>query len=105
MAEPGEEPGTSTRRETSRRPRGKSVDLDKLLEGLQPGTASGPKTLLNSVGMTFVLIPAGTFQMGSPDTETGHRTNEGPVHEIVIGKLYYMGTQPITQAVYLAVTG
>jgi formylglycine-generating enzyme required for sulfatase activity len=105
MAEPGEEPGTSTRRETGRRQRAKPVDLDQLLQGLQPEASSGPKTLLNSVGMAFVLVPAGTFQMGSPDTEPGHRTNEGPVHEIVIGKTFYMSTQPVTQAAYMAVTG
>src|SRR5579872_4196593 len=105
MAEPGEEPGTSTRREGSRRQRAKAVDLDKLLEGLQPDAVSGPKTLLNSAGMAFVLIPAGTFQMGSPDSELGHRTNEVPVHEIVIGKPFYMGTVPVTQATYLTITG
>ena len=105
MAEPGEELGTSSRRDSGRRTRGKPVDLDKLLEGLQPGTVSGPKTLLNSVGMAFVLIPAGTFQMGSPDSEYGHRTNEAPVHEVVIGKSYYIATQPVTQEVYFSVTG
>lgn len=105
MAEPGEDPGTSTRRETGRRPRAKSFDLDKLLEGLQPEATSGPKTLINSVGMSFVLIPAGTFQMGSPDSEIGHRFNEEPVHEVVIGKPYYIGTHPVTQAAFVTVTG
>jgi formylglycine-generating enzyme len=105
MAEPGEEPGTGTRRETGRRPRGKPFDLDKLLEGFQPETTSGPKTLNNSVGMAFILIPAGTFQMGSPDSESGHRTNEEPVHEVVIGKSFYIGMHPVTQAAYVAVAG
>src|SRR5579863_6741705 len=105
MAEPGEDPGTGTRRETGRRPRGKPFDLDKLLEGFQPETTSGPKTLNNSVGMAFVLIPAGTFQMGSPDSESGHRTNEEPVHEVVIGKSFYIGTHPVTQAAYVTVAG
>jgi formylglycine-generating enzyme required for sulfatase activity len=55
--------------------------------------------------MAFVLIPSGTFQMGSPDSEFGHRTNEGPVHEVVIGKSFYIGTQPVTQGAYIKVMG
>jgi formylglycine-generating enzyme required for sulfatase activity len=105
MSEPGEDPGAGTRRDSGRRARGKALDLGKLLEGLQPEAAGGPKALVNSVGITFVLIPAGTFQMGSPETEAGHRTNEGPVHEVVIGKPFYLATQPVTQTAYRAVTG
>ncbi len=105
MAEPGEDPGTGQRREGGRRARSRPIDLDKLLEGLQPETPTGPKTLTNSVRASFVLVPAGSFQMGSPDTEEGHRTNEGPVHEVVIGKAFYIATQPITQSIYLMVTG
>jgi formylglycine-generating enzyme required for sulfatase activity len=104
MAEPGEETG-STRRESGRRTRGRPVDLDRLFDVLQPEAAGGPKSLTNSAGLSFVLIPAGTFQMGSPDTEPGHRTNEAPVHEIVIGKPLFMGIQPVTQAQYLTVMG
>jgi formylglycine-generating enzyme required for sulfatase activity len=29
-------------------------------------------------GMTFEKIPAGTFMMGSPDSEAERRPNEGP---------------------------
>jgi formylglycine-generating enzyme required for sulfatase activity len=79
--------------------------MGKLFDVLQPEAAGGPKALVNSVGMSFVLIPAGTFQMGSPDSEPGHRTNESPVHEVVIGKPFYFGIHPVTQAQYLAVTG
>jgi formylglycine-generating enzyme len=99
MSEPGEE----TR--AARRARGKALDYDKLLEGLQQGTASGPKALANAVGMSFVLIPAGTFQMGSPADEPGHRVNEGPVHEVIASKPFYLGVYPVTQAQYLAVAG
>jgi formylglycine-generating enzyme required for sulfatase activity len=97
------EPGDEAR--AGRRARGKALDYDKLLEGLQQGTASGPKALANSVGMSFVLVPAGTFQMGSPPDETGHRTNEEPLHEALIGKPFYLGVTPVTQAQYLAVAG
>ena len=44
----------------------------------------------------FVLIPAGTFQMGS---EKGYSDNK-PVHEVTITKPFYMGKYEVTQAEY-----
>jgi len=44
----------------------------------------------------FVLIPAGTFQMGS---EKGFDDNK-PVHEVTITKSFYMGKYEVTQAEY-----
>jgi formylglycine-generating enzyme required for sulfatase activity len=99
MSEPGEEA------KAGRRARGRGVGLGQLFDVLQPETATGPKALANALGMSFVLIPAGTFQMGSPPDEPGHRTNEEPVHEILIGKPFYLGVTPITQRQYLAVVG
>lgn len=44
----------------------------------------------------FVLIPAGTFQMGSNE---GYSNNK-PVHEVTITKPFYMGKYEVTQAEY-----
>ena len=44
----------------------------------------------------FVLIPAGTFQMGS---NGGYNDNK-PVHEVTITKQFYMGKYEVTQAEY-----
>ena len=44
----------------------------------------------------FVLIPAGTFQMGSNE---GYSSNK-PVHEVTITKSFYMGKYEVTQAEY-----
>ena len=44
----------------------------------------------------FVLIQAGTFQMGS---EKGYDDNK-PVHEVTITKPFYMGKNEVTQAEY-----
>ena len=44
----------------------------------------------------FVLIPAGTFQMGS---EKGFSDNK-PVHQVTITKDFYMGKYEVTQAEY-----
>src|SRR5262245_40888764 len=99
MPEPGDE---ST---AGGRGGGSGADIDKAVDLRQAETASGRKPLANALGGAFVLSPAGTFQMGAPDSEPGHRTNEGPVHEIVLGKPFYLGLHPVTQAQYLAVTG
>ncbi len=33
-------------------------------------------------GIVFVRLPGGTFEMGSPETETRRREIEGPVHKV-----------------------
>lgn len=75
-----------------------------------PLTGGGPRSggkshrlIKNSVGMTFVRINAGSFRMGSPDEETGHRDHESPTHEVRITKPFYMSVVPVTQAQYEAV--
>ena len=54
------------------------------------------KTITNSIGMEFVLIPAGEFDMGSPSNEVGRYNNEGPVHSVTISNAYYMGKYEVT---------
>ena len=49
------------------------------------------KTFTNSIGMEFVLIPAGKFVMGSPGSEAGRYDNEGPQREVQITKPFYFG--------------
>ncbi len=53
----------------------------------------------------FVLAGAGTFQMGSPESEAGRNRNEGPVHKVVIPKPFYIAKYEITQAQWFAVMG
>jgi formylglycine-generating enzyme required for sulfatase activity len=59
----------------------------------------------NSVGMTFVKIPAGTFMMGSPDSESGRYSNEGPQHQVTISKSFELQTTEVTQSQWQAVMG
>jgi formylglycine-generating enzyme required for sulfatase activity len=44
----------------------------------------------------MVVVPAGSFRMGSPDTETGHQNNEGPLHIVTIAKPFAVGRFEIT---------
>ena len=62
-------------------------------------------TVTNSIGMKFVSVPAGTFLMGSPETEVGSRVDERPVHEVEISRPFLLGTYEVTQAEYQKVVG
>lgn len=57
------------------------------------------------VSVDAVLIPAGRFRMGSPDTERGRDSDEGPVREVVFAAPFYMGKYEVTQEQYEAVMG
>jgi formylglycine-generating enzyme required for sulfatase activity len=62
------------------------------------------KSITNTIGMTFNLIPAGTFMMGSPEGEEGRRDNETQ-HKVTISKAFYMQTTEITQGQWKEVMG
>lgn len=64
-----------------------------------------PRTVRNGIGMEFVLIEPGTFEMGSPETESGRADNEGPVHEVTLGQPFYLGKYEVTQGQWEAVMG
>ncbi len=55
--------------------------------------------------LEMVRIPSGTFQMGSPPSEEGHRDIEGPVHEVTISQGFYLGKYEVTQGLWEAVMG
>ena len=44
----------------------------------------------------MVVLPPGTFLMGSPDTEAGRHPNEGPVHPVTIDRAFAMGVLEVT---------
>jgi formylglycine-generating enzyme required for sulfatase activity len=52
--------------------------------------------------LRMMLIPAGTFTMGSPKDEPEREDNEGPQHEVTLSQLFY-GRYPVTQAQWRAV--
>lgn len=76
----------------------------------QPASSDPKKLTLNlgnGVQMELVLIPAGDFIMGSPDTENGedHSESESPQHKVTIKKPFFMGKFEVTQAQWTAVKG
>jgi formylglycine-generating enzyme required for sulfatase activity len=53
----------------------------------------------------MVWIPAGTFMMGSPETEQDRNENEGPQTQVTLTQGFFMGKYEVTQGEYLAVMG
>lgn len=77
-----------------------SIDsIDLLLE------KTDPTSFVNSVGATMVLIPAGSFMMGSPDSDSDAPSNERPQHRVTISRSYYMGETEVTQGQWKSVMG
>jgi len=58
----------------------------------------------DQTGILFVLLPGGTFQMGSPDTEPNGTSMERPVHDVTLDP-FLIGKTEVTQAQYYAVMG
>jgi formylglycine-generating enzyme required for sulfatase activity len=61
----------------------------------------GAKEFTNSLGMKFVLIPAGTFMMGSPPDEIGRNVDfyddNKDLHNVTISKPFFLQTTQVTQ--------
>ena len=68
-----------------------------------PSRAVEP-ALVNSVGMAFVMVPAGSFMMGSPAGEPGRRDDEKR-HRVTVTKAFYMQTTEVTNGQWKAVMG
>jgi formylglycine-generating enzyme required for sulfatase activity len=67
------------------------------------------QTFANSIGMKFVLIPAGEFQMGSPNDEEGPERPFGIhpelQHKVRITRPFYLGVYHVTQEEYQRMMG
>jgi eukaryotic-like serine/threonine-protein kinase len=78
------------------------------LQGAEPLA----QKITNGLGMDLVLIPAGTFMMGSPAEEidrcvesfkftpADYYLSEGPQHSVEITRPFYMGTTEVTVGQY-----
>jgi formylglycine-generating enzyme required for sulfatase activity len=67
-------------------------------------TPDAIQSITNSIDMELNLIPAGTFTMGSPESEPERSDNEQQ-HEVTISKAFYMQTTEVTQGQWTAVMG
>jgi len=53
--------------------------------------------LAEGIGLRLVQIPAGSFQMGSPDTKAERVSDEGPQHLVQL-QSFFLGQTSVTQA-------
>jgi formylglycine-generating enzyme required for sulfatase activity len=76
---------------------------------MEVGAGPNPETLTVDLGggvtMELVLVPAGTFTMGTNDTDYSRLEHSRPVHTVTISQAFYMGKTEVTQAQWHAVMG
>jgi formylglycine-generating enzyme required for sulfatase activity len=82
----------------------RKADKAKMGEDAATGPPPPLKEITNSIGMKLVLIPKGTFTMGSPENEAGRIEDEGE-HQVTISRDYYLGVYEVTQEQYEQVMG
>ena len=70
--------------------------------GVRTSPAADP-LITNNVGMEFRLIPAGSFLMGSPDSDSDAYDDEKPQHRVDITRPFYLQTTVVTQSQWRAV--
>ncbi|MFH0904892.1 MAG: SUMF1/EgtB/PvdO family nonheme iron enzyme [Methanobacteriota archaeon] len=75
--------------------------LDQIIEMIGESTP----TFTNFIGMEFVLIPAGEFDMGSPAGEKDRGSDEDPIHRVKISNAFYMGKYEVIQKQWREVMG
>ncbi|WP_406660389.1 formylglycine-generating enzyme family protein [Methanolobus sp. ZRKC3] len=63
------------------------------------------ETYVNSIGMEFVSIPAGEFDMGSLEDEKNWYRNERPQHRVKIGKAFHIGKYAVKQKEWIEIMG
>ncbi len=73
--------------------------------GCRTTESSSSKDIGGSRVNNFVKIPAGTFMMGSPTTESGRDSDEGPQHQVTISKGFELQATEVTQGQWVAVMG
>ena len=70
-----------------------------------PAWAEPPQIYANSLGMQFVMIPAGSFSMGSGAEDKDAGNDEKPRHTVTITRAFYLGRFQVTQEQWNKVMG
>lgn len=76
------------------------ITLQMVPDGRVVPTRREPKPARQVDPPTWVEVPAGPFQMGSPERTPGTYDNEWPRHEAETGELWIMG-HPVTNGAFL----
>jgi len=87
--------------ETARQAAEQRREEELARQALKQKLAQRLRTFRNTIGMDFLLIPAGQFTMGSDDGSD----NERSPHAVTIATPFYMGKHEVTQGDYEAILG
>jgi len=80
--------------------------LNKISQKIVSKTNLSPKTITNSIGMKFALIPSGRFIMGFPVSfYFGQNRKEYVEHEVYLTKQFYLQISQVTQGQWEKVMG
>ncbi|MEW6755370.1 MAG: SUMF1/EgtB/PvdO family nonheme iron enzyme [Candidatus Latescibacterota bacterium] len=80
--------------------------LAKVVASVEPEPGTTRSFPLPGGGqMEFVWVPAGTFTMGSPSSEAGRDSDEGPQHQVSITRGFWLGKYEVTQGQWEGVMG
>ena len=79
-------------------------DFNALSMAVTGMAADEPRPVItNSIGMELVLIPAGEFLMGSPDSDSEANIWEKPQHWVRLSEPFFLGATEVTQEQWRAV--
>lgn len=73
----------------------------ELIERVEQELSEPAKSFKNSIGMEFILIPSGSFTMGS----STYTVDARPPHEVKISQSFYLQTTQVTQDQWKGVMG
>jgi sulfatase modifying factor 1 len=80
------------------------VHFGALVKELSTLPLPAPKTVGGKVshrdGLSYVLIPSGSFMMGVVRGDSDAEPDEGPRHEVRITSQFYLGQMPVTVSAY-----
>ena len=98
FAMPGCGSGTDTAKTPAESSAAKTLDAATVKTQMTPAKLALDDPVVNSVGMLLVSIPAGEFQIGSPDSDSGESLfRPKPQHLVKITRPFYLGACEVTQ--------
>ena len=72
---------------------------------LEPSVGAQPGEERIFAGIKFCWCPAGSFTMGSPESEAGRKKNEGPQHTVTFKQGFWMSKYEVTHGQWKSVAG
>ena len=75
----------------------RAADADQRAEEARRAEALRPRRFRDCDACPEVVVPAGSYMMGSPASEAGRYDNEGPVHRVTIAQPFVVGVYEVTR--------